>query len=930
MGLFEHFPYTNFHDMNTDWLVKVAKEFMDKYETLQSTIDGATSDITELAETLEAQLNAWYTTHSADIANQLAESLTAISTALNSATTAIASDRNSAEMAIASARANSITDIQNTLADAKDDFDDHADEYGAEVIDSLPPDYLNSLYGAHMVYPQHTKGITGVMAHVNKIMVGKRYVAPPNPAIVDDATSNIIVFETGKGFITGDAGTLQGWARINRADGNFVSYGTGVVNLAGVESTNYVIVNESDFDFLDLDFMSDGMPEYAYRKYEDVHVTNFSTASQISAQPSTYSGTNKAFTPFRMSGTLNVTGAVFAGLYNPETGAYIQTVTTFPVTVKDKVVIVFSDTPSDVVIQVNDEGGGGGTEGAVLYSESQNLTTLEKTQAKVNIGANFDNDINELQTTALSLTDKVDDVEEETSDLKTAFDDTVILWNAIESNTIAEKTYDNSGKIGTNTTFYTVMNIPVTPGQVWYAYSVYSHTSSAYNHKIRKVNFYNGTSYVSMLEYVNQWTIPENITSMNVSMAYIGNSFDNGRSADDYITIYEEGNRYNHLSDRMRLVDDNVPDGFISNRMLQNKYGEAWNAISTGTILENTFIRTNGQIVSSTSFYTITNVPVQVGQAWYAFCAYNKSARFVTFYNSSGSAVGGYEYIKSWTIPTDVTTMSVTLNYTDGAKSSRDYVTSQLFEIVQEIQTEDKKYGNRETRICTINFQFDDGNVKDADIFNIFNNNGVPCGFALISNISTTRVPEYLMYQRNGFEILSHSTDSAGMSSASLDPSTVNTKLQNSRKVLEGYGFIVRGWVTPYSEMNTAFIPLMQRYYDFGSTVYYGEYDGTGTPYQTINNETSKLFRVSLQSTTLENQKKAVDEAILNNGFLTFYGHSADLDGTDNETTANLNSLLSYINSKVSQLRCIVLKPSDAVDYYFHVRHSDYLTLLNT
>lgn len=515
------------------------------------------------------------------------------------------------------------------------------------------------------------------------------------------------------------------------------------------------------------------------------------------------------------------------------------------------------------------------------------------------------------------------------ADLKSAFDATVIPWNAIESNTIAEKTYDNSGAIETNLTFYTVMNIPVTPGQVWYAYSVYSHTSSAYNHKVRKVNFYNGASYVSTLEYVNQWAIPDNITSINVSMVYIGNSFDNGRSSDDYITIYQEEGRYNHLSDEIRLVDYNIPDGFISNRMLQNKYGEAWNAISIGTILENTFIRTNGQVVTSDSFYTVNGIEVTPGQVWYAFCAYNKIARFVTFFNLSGSAIGGYEYIKSWIIPENAVKMSVTLNYTDGAKSFRDYITSQMFEIIQEIQNEDKKYGNRETRICTINFQFDDGNIKDADIFNIFNNNSVTCGFALISNISTTRIPEYLMYQRNGFEILSHSTDSAGMSSASLDPSAVDTKLQNSLKVLEGYGFVVRGWVTPYSEMNPAFIPLMQRYYDFGTTVYYGEYDGTGVPYQTINNETSKLFRVSLQSTTLENQKKAVDEAIANNGFLTFYGHSADLDGTDNETTTNLNSLLSYINSKVAQLQCIVLKPSDAVDYYFHVRHSDYLSLVN-
>ena len=529
-----------------------------------------------------------------------------------------------------------------------------------------------------------------------------------------------------------------------------------------------------------------------------------------------------------------------------------------------------------------------------------------------------------------------DAVRGQISELKEDLNDVLIKWNIIDYCTILEKTYDNNGTISSNSTFYTCANIPVTAGQVYYAYSVYPHTSSAYNHKVRKVNFYdaNDTS-LSSLDYVNTWTVPSNAVKMSVVMAYINNDYSYGRSLDDYITIYTEGNRINHLVADLHLSEGNIPERFIAENLLatalQNKINQqnSWNAISTGTTLENTFIRTDGTQVTSTSFYTVKDIDVTEGQVWYAFNAYLGGSRFVTFYDSNGTALSGYEYIKSWVIPSNAVKMSVTFNYTNGVKSSRDYITYQLFEIIDEIQNHDKKYGNREARIATINFQFDDGNVNDANIFNIFNNNGIPCGFALISNISTARVPEYLMYQSNGFEILSHSTDGAGMSSASLDPSDVETKLKNSKKTLQGYGFNVRGWVTPYSEMNTAFIPLMAKYYDYGTTVYMGEYAGTGTPYQTKTAETTKMFRISLQSTTLANQKKAVDEAIENNGFLTFYGHSADLDGSDNETTANLNSLLSYINSKKNDLQCVVLKPSDAIDYYFHVRHSDYLELLS-
>lgn len=510
------------------------------------------------------------------------------------------------------------------------------------------------------------------------------------------------------------------------------------------------------------------------------------------------------------------------------------------------------------------------------------------------------------------------------TDLKSDINDILIKWNIIDTCTIAEKTYDNSGTIQTNTTFYTCEDIPVSEGQVYYAYSVYTHTSPAYNHKVRKVNFYNGSTFLSAIEYADTWTIPTNATKMNVSMAYIGNDYANGKSPDDFITIYPVDERYNHLL---------IEDGSITEPMLAEGLDAIpWNAIKQGTILENTFIRPNGTQTTSTSFYCVKGIPVSVGDIWYAYSAYlNGGARFVTFYDTNGTAIGGYEYIKSWTIPTNAESMAVTFNYVNtNEKSPRDYATSKLSEIIQEFQlADDKQLGNREVRVATINFQFDDGNANDSLIFDIFNNNGVPCGFALISNISTSRVPEYLMYQRNGFEILSHSTDTAGMSSGSLNPSDVATKLENSRKTLESYGFTIRGWVTPYSEMNEAFIPLMARYYDFGTTVYMGAYDGTGTPYMTNASETTKMFRVSLQTTTLENQKQAVDEAIANNGFLTFYGHSADLDGSDYETTANLNSLLSYINAKKAQLKCMVLKPSDAVDYYFHVRHSDYLELLN-
>ena len=93
----ENFPYSNFHDLNMDWIIKIAKDFLDQYTHIQETISAGEESLTNLttsgleqlqnlttsgleqlqnkADTLEALLQQWYDTHSQDIANQLAQAL---------------------------------------------------------------------------------------------------------------------------------------------------------------------------------------------------------------------------------------------------------------------------------------------------------------------------------------------------------------------------------------------------------------------------------------------------------------------------------------------------------------------------------------------------------------------------------------------------------------------------------------------------------------------------------------------------------------------------------------------------------------------------------------------------------------------------------------------------------------------------------------
>ena len=74
----EGFPYTNFHDLNMDWVVKIAKDFLDQYTHLQQTIENGEQSLQDKADELEALLQAWYDTHSEDIANQLVAALASL------------------------------------------------------------------------------------------------------------------------------------------------------------------------------------------------------------------------------------------------------------------------------------------------------------------------------------------------------------------------------------------------------------------------------------------------------------------------------------------------------------------------------------------------------------------------------------------------------------------------------------------------------------------------------------------------------------------------------------------------------------------------------------------------------------------------------------------------------------------------------------
>lgn len=53
MGLFNNFPYTNFHEMNLDWIVKQVNDLIEKYPGMISDISQLANELSKRVATLE-------------------------------------------------------------------------------------------------------------------------------------------------------------------------------------------------------------------------------------------------------------------------------------------------------------------------------------------------------------------------------------------------------------------------------------------------------------------------------------------------------------------------------------------------------------------------------------------------------------------------------------------------------------------------------------------------------------------------------------------------------------------------------------------------------------------------------------------------------------------------------------------------------------
>lgn len=129
MALFENFPYTDLHNLNLDWIVKIAKDFMEQYSSIQETISTGLEDIDNKATEINNLLDQWYETHSNDIAEQLANALTNINSTLLSALATFETDAN--------------TIVNNRIASIPADYTDLTND--VQMLKNSPADLFSLL-----------------------------------------------------------------------------------------------------------------------------------------------------------------------------------------------------------------------------------------------------------------------------------------------------------------------------------------------------------------------------------------------------------------------------------------------------------------------------------------------------------------------------------------------------------------------------------------------------------------------------------------------------------------------------------------------------------------------------------------------------------------------------------------------------------------
>lgn len=210
-------------------------------------------------------------------------------------------------------------------------------------------------------------------------------------------------------------------------------------------------------------------------------------------------------------------------------------------------------------------------------------------------------------------------------------------------------------------------------------------------------------------------------------------------------------------------------------------------------------------------------------------------------------------------------------------------------------------------------FTFDDGYKDDALTYSILKEYGFVGSFALITNDiygdAKNSIENYSMYEKDGFEILSHSA-SHKKTSTNFDEITLLKEFKLSAEKLRDLGFSCNGFVAPYSTIsknNNNYAKTIYDYILIGGSGLNGKDDF----------KNKQLTRVSQYNLGVDSAKLLIDEAINTKKMLIFYDHRIGQSGSLSE--AEFRLILDYVKLKVEQGLISVKNVRDAINEFYHI-----------
>lgn len=463
-----------------------------------------------------------------------------------------------------------------------------------------------------------------------------------------------------------------------------------------------------------------------------------------------------------------------------------------------------------------------------------------------------------------------------------------------------------------------------------------------------------------LITYVNitdeKFTIPNNCDGVVIVVTYRTNT----GAVDDYFSV----TFYNAKTNKELEKEKADASGVI-----KDAYIDKWNRVEGLTQLEKSYFTDDIGTIGSLGWCCIfQNIPVNGGEVLHCLCeafanqygatGYNNQYAFrgYVFYDKDGNVVtgSGNYHIGTLYVPFNAVTVSVCFQYqtkNDPSSLGEAWVTSRAqnahvdiavaksldsnIEPLKSLESnvESLKYTQQHliagapyvgARKPCFAFILDVDATYNEEMHDVFYNHGVPCGFAIGQSIDYNRNPVYVyqIWQKQGFEIIAHGRKVLNPNDSEYITTTYQEALEDIQEQIAemtAQGFVIDEFVGKNGYVDDSFMPIIKRYFNAAYTAanHAGSQEscfvyGIDHPY--------RLWRYSLEGSTLVQAKAAVDRAISLNTSCIFYGHATQAAyEAGNFTPSNLTTLIEYIQS----LGCEIKRPYDAVRDMFAVRYDD-------